>query len=68
MRFLDILSYLDFFENWGRSTPRGRGQSYKVSGKSELFQFFAKIVKIPRIDDYCNQSAQIFLQIGDDYP
>jgi hypothetical protein len=68
MSYLEILLWLDFFANWGRSTPRGRGQSYKIWAKSVWFLFFAKIVKIPRNDNFRNQSAQIFSQIQDDPP
>jgi hypothetical protein len=31
----------NFFANQGRSTPRGRGLSYKMGGQSALFKFFA---------------------------
>jgi hypothetical protein len=68
MSYLETLTWLDFFANWGRSTPRGRGQSYKNWAKSESNQFFAKIVKIPRKNDFRDQSVQIFSQIQDDYP
>jgi hypothetical protein len=68
MSYLENLTWLDFFANGGRSTPRAGGQSYKVSGKSEQFQFFAKIVKIPRNDNFRDQSCLIFSQIGADYP
>jgi hypothetical protein len=68
MSYLETLNWLDFFANWVRSTPRGRGKSYKIWGKSEWFQFFAKIVKILRKNDFRDQSAQIFSQIQDDYP
>jgi hypothetical protein len=41
-RYLETLTWLDFFANRGRSTPRGRSQSYKVSGKLASLEFFAK--------------------------
>jgi hypothetical protein len=66
--YLETLTWLDFFANWGRSTPNGRGQPYKIWGESEGFQFFAKIVKISRNSDFRDQSGPIFSQIGDDRP
>jgi putative Ca2+/H+ antiporter (TMEM165/GDT1 family) len=68
MSYFDTLTWLDFFANWGRSTPRGRGQSYIIWTKSALFLIFAKIVKIPRKNDFRDQSAQIFSQFGGDHP
>jgi hypothetical protein len=68
MSYLETLTWLDFFANWGRSTPRGRGQPYKIWGESEGFQFFTKIVKILRNSDFRDQSGPIFSQIGDDRP
>jgi hypothetical protein len=33
--------FSNFFANWWRSTPRGRGLSYKIWAKSVWFMFFA---------------------------
>jgi hypothetical protein len=62
--YLEILSWLDFFANKGWFTPRGRGQSYKIRAKSASVQFFAKIAKLLRNNDFCDQNDQIFCKLG----
>jgi hypothetical protein len=43
--------FVDFFANWWQSTPRGRGQSYKISGKSAYF-FYVCEITISRNSDF----------------
>jgi hypothetical protein len=58
--YLEILSLLDFFANKGQFTPRGRGQSYKIWGKSASVHLFAKIAKLSQNNDFGDQSHLIF--------
>jgi hypothetical protein len=69
--FSELFTYLillGFFANKEQITLRGRGQSYKVWGKLASVQFFAEIAKLPRNNNFCDQSGQILSQIGDDCP
>jgi hypothetical protein len=69
-----------FFANWGQSTPRGRGKSYKIWGKSAYYFYVCKITILQNSDfreitisqkNYSfnfHKCCSILSQIRDDIP